>query len=169
MDTDSNIRTRTLPLQTLNHFSLVCSDTERSLQFYRDVLGFIEIRRPSSFDFDGRWLFRGGTGLHLVRGQPVKRTSWINPKSDHFSFVTDSIELVMKLLKEKEIPFVTQDVMEGGITINQVFFHDPDHNMIEICNCDQLPVIEIRPNRSAGCVERGYHSIGRTDDFCSSF
>lgn len=22
----------------------------------------------------------------------------------------------------------------------QVFFHDPDNNMIEICNCDELPV-----------------------------
>jgi catechol 2,3-dioxygenase-like lactoylglutathione lyase family enzyme len=28
---------------------------EASLRFYTDVLGFVPIRRPGSFDFDGAW------------------------------------------------------------------------------------------------------------------
>ena len=44
-----------LPLAHLSHLSRVVADPETSAAFYRNVLGFREIRRPSSFDFDGRW------------------------------------------------------------------------------------------------------------------
>lgn len=44
-----------LPLAALNHISVVCRCLESSLRFYRDVLGFVPIRRPGSFDFDGAW------------------------------------------------------------------------------------------------------------------
>jgi hypothetical protein len=27
----------------------------------------------------------------------------------------------------------------------QLFFHDPDHNMIEICNCDCIPIVLLHP------------------------
>lgn len=107
------------------------------LQFYRDVLGFTVVKRPSSFDFGGscklrgragsvpapaalltgggagRWLpsqlkhflprrtppqavsttgpcraglFSYNVGIHLIEGQPVPRSSEIDPKSDHLSF-----------------------------------------------------------------------------------
>ncbi|XP_021301287.1 uncharacterized protein LOC110429551 isoform X2 [Sorghum bicolor] len=42
-----------LPLASLNHISIVCRSVEASLRFYTDVLGFVPIRRPGSFDFDG--------------------------------------------------------------------------------------------------------------------
>lgn len=29
------------------------------------------------------------------------------------------------------------------MTVRQVFFHDPDGNMIEVCNCDEFPVCRI--------------------------
>lgn len=28
----------------------------------------------------------------------------------------------------------------------QIFFHDPEHNMIEVCNCDEFPVEFLEPN-----------------------
>ena len=43
------------PLASLNHISIVCRSVEASLRFYTDVLGFVPIRRPGSFDFDGAW------------------------------------------------------------------------------------------------------------------
>jgi catechol 2,3-dioxygenase-like lactoylglutathione lyase family enzyme len=48
-----------LPLASLNHISIVCRSVEASLRFYADVLGFVPIRRPGSFDFDGAWCVRG--------------------------------------------------------------------------------------------------------------
>lgn len=44
-------------------------------------------------------------------------------------------------LKEMEIEYVKARVEEGGIEVDQIFFHDPDGFMIEICNCDNLPVV----------------------------
>lgn len=56
---------RALPLASLNHISVVCRSLESSLSFYRDVLGFIQIRRPGSFDFDGAW--------YVVLDRPARR------------------------------------------------------------------------------------------------
>jgi catechol 2,3-dioxygenase-like lactoylglutathione lyase family enzyme len=55
-----------LPLASLNHISVVCRSLESSLRFYRDVLGFISIRRPGSFDFDGAWYVRVPAARSIV-------------------------------------------------------------------------------------------------------
>lgn len=39
--------------------------------------------------------------------------------------------------------YVTAVVEEEGIKVDQVFFHDPDGYMIEVCNCDNLPILPI--------------------------
>jgi len=48
------------------------------------------------------------------------------------------MEPVEKKLKEMEIDYVRATVEEGRIQVDQLFFHDPDDFMIEICNCDSL-------------------------------
>ena len=40
-----------LPLLSLNHVSFVCKSVSESVKFYEDVLGFLLIKRPSSFKF----------------------------------------------------------------------------------------------------------------------
>lgn len=55
----------------------------------------------------------------------------------------ESMALVEKKLKEMEIDYIQQRVEEGGVYVDQLFFHDPDGFMIEICNCDNLPVIPL--------------------------
>lgn len=44
-----------LHLKSLNHISIVCRSVEKSLDFYQNILGFLPIRRPGSFNFDGAW------------------------------------------------------------------------------------------------------------------
>jgi catechol-2,3-dioxygenase len=44
-----------LPLLSLNHVSLLCRSVWASVRFYEDVLGFVLIKRPSSFNFNGAW------------------------------------------------------------------------------------------------------------------
>ncbi|CAA7403166.1 unnamed protein product [Spirodela intermedia] len=135
-----------LPLTSLNHISLVCRNVERSLDFYQDVLGFIPIRRPESLKFDGAWLFNYGIGIHLLQSEdpeamPVKCE--INPKDDHISFQCECMATVERKLREMGIPCIQRTVEEGGISVDQLFFHDPDGFMIEVCNCDVLPVIPL--------------------------
>jgi hypothetical protein len=39
--------------------------------------------------------------------------------------------------------YVTAVVEEDGIKVDQVFFHDPDGYMVEICNCDNIPILPL--------------------------
>ncbi|CAN0900928.1 Glyoxylase I 4 [Linum grandiflorum] len=135
-----------LQLKSLNHISLVCRSVEKSLDFYQHVLGFFPIRRPGSFDFDGAWLFGYGIGIHLLQSEDpesMPKICVINPKDNHISFQCESMATVEKKLKEMEIEYVKGRVEEGGIYVDQIFFHDPDGSMIEICNCDNLPVVPL--------------------------
>ena len=44
------------PLAGLQHVSLCVRDPDASVAFYRDVLGFAEVKRPSLEEsFDGSW------------------------------------------------------------------------------------------------------------------
>ncbi|TKW13708.1 hypothetical protein SEVIR_5G119100v4 [Setaria viridis] len=138
-----------LPLAALNHISVVCRSLDSSQRFYRDVLGFIPIRRPGSFDFDGAWLFNYGIGIHLLQAEdpesmPPKKTE-INPKDNHISFQCESMEAVQRRLKELGVRYVQRRVEEGGIYVDQLFFHDPDGFMVEVCTCDKLPVVPLVP------------------------
>lgn len=63
----------------------------------------------------------------------------------------ESMGAVEKKLKEMEIHYVRSMVEEGGIKVDQLFFHDPDGFMIEICNCDSLPVIPIGDHMVRSC------------------
>lgn len=56
--------------------------------------------------------------------------------------------VVENKLKEAGIPYLRRKVEEeedGGtrISVDQLFFHDPDGFMIEICNCDNLQVVPL--------------------------
>jgi hypothetical protein len=55
----------------------------------------------------------------------------------------ESMAAVERRLKELSIPYIKRCVEEGGIYVDQIFFHDPDGFMIEICNCDNLPVVPL--------------------------
>ncbi|XP_057547710.1 glyoxylase I 4-like [Amaranthus tricolor] len=143
-----------LHLKSLNHISLLCRSVEESISFYQDVLGFLPIRRPGSFDFDGAWLFGYGIGIHLLQAadpEQLPKKTEINPKDNHISFQCESMGAVEKMLKEMGIKHVRARVEEGGIYVDQLFFHDPDGFMIEICNCDNLPVIPLAGEMARSC------------------
>uniref|UniRef100_A0A0D9UXD5 VOC domain-containing protein n=1 Tax=Leersia perrieri TaxID=77586 RepID=A0A0D9UXD5_9ORYZ len=106
-----------LPLATLNHVSVVCR------------------------------LFNYGIGIHLLQAEdpeslPPKKKE-INPKDNHISFTCESLDVVQRRLKEMGVSYVQRRVEEGGIHVDQVFFHDPDGFMIEVCTCDKLPVVPL--------------------------
>ncbi|KAL3814520.1 hypothetical protein ACJIZ3_015788 [Penstemon smallii] len=141
---------RELPLLSLNHVSFVCKSVQKSVQFYEQVLGFVLIKRPSSFDFEGAWLFNHGIGIHLLEATSEekvllveKKGKIINPKDNHISFQCSDMEVIVKVLEEMKIEYAKAVVKEGGIIVDQLFFHDPDGYMIEICNCHNLPVLPL--------------------------
>ncbi|GLT61673.1 hypothetical protein SLA2020_343620 [Shorea laevis] len=140
----SSSTSRTQPSLSLNHVSFVCKSVAKSVRFYEDVLGFVLIKRPSSFDFEGAWLFNYGIGIHLLESDHVpEKKGKINPKDNHISFQCSDMDLVIRKLEDINIDYVTAEVEEGGVKVDQLFFHDPDGYMVEICNCQNLPVLPL--------------------------
>lgn len=74
------------------------------------------------------------------------------------------VELVKKRLEEKGMRYVTALVEDEGIKVDQVFFHDPDGYMIELCNCENIPIIPIS-SCSASFKPRS-HSFKRSPSKC---
>ncbi|MCD9558692.1 hypothetical protein HAX54_016226 [Datura stramonium] len=142
---DSSSSYEEMPLLALNHVSYVCKSVPESVQFYQQVLGFALIQRPSSFQFEGAWLFNHGIGIHLLGKEdaPSNKGKIINPKDNHISFQCSDMGLIIQRLDDMEIEYVTAIVKDGGITVDQLFFHDPDGNMIEICNCQNIPILPL--------------------------
>ncbi|KAJ0771336.1 putative glyoxalase/Bleomycin resistance protein/Dihydroxybiphenyl dioxygenase [Helianthus annuus] len=68
------------------------------------------------------------------------KTGVINPKDNHISFQCTDMDLIILKLEKMGINYVTAVVKEGGVEVNQLFFHDPDGYTIEICNCHVLPI-----------------------------
>ncbi|KAJ4965557.1 hypothetical protein NE237_017406 [Protea cynaroides] len=135
------------PQLSLNHVSFVCKSVSRTVKFYEEVLGFVLIKRPSSFKFEGAWLFNHGIGIHLLEcnssNEILDKKGVINPRDNHISFQCSDFWLVINKLEAMNIEYVKAEVEEGGIKVDQLFFHDPDGYMIEICNCENLPVLPL--------------------------
>jgi hypothetical protein len=59
------------------------------------------------------------------------------------------MEAMQRRLKELGIRYVQRRVEEGGIYVDQLFFHDPDGFMVEVCTCDNLPIVPLVPEGHA--------------------
>lgn len=135
-----------LPLLSLNHVSFLCKSVTASTKFYETILGFQVVKRPSSFDFEGVWLFNYGVGIHLLQCKPsdnLPKKSEINPRDNHISFQCPDILSVEKKLQELDIKYEKRIVEDEGLFVSQLFIHDPDGYMVEICNCENFPVIPV--------------------------
>jgi catechol 2,3-dioxygenase-like lactoylglutathione lyase family enzyme len=118
----------------LNHVAILVSDVERSVRFYRDVLGLEPIPRPA-FDFPGAWFRIGPPGqdgravqeLHLIARRPETFT---RPRDRHFAFRIGSIEAAEERLRDRGVEYARPRKRPDGAT--QIFLEDPDGHAIEL-------------------------------------
>lgn len=96
-------------------------------------------------------LFNHGIGIHLIESSSLPpKKGVINPKDCHISFQCSNTDLLVQKLEKMNIEYVTAVVKDGSITVDQLFFHDPDGHMIEICNCQNIPILPL----SSSCPVR---------------
>lgn len=108
----------------IHHVSLNVSDTERSLGFYRDVLGLIELPRPD-FGFGGAWLDAGhGRQIHLIEADVPADLG------QHMAFQVADIDAAVTILRARGVE-VADPRPVGDTPILQTFVSDPDGNRIE--------------------------------------
>lgn len=122
-----------MQIQAVHHVSLLVSDTERALSFYRDLLGLKVIERPA-LGFSGAWLAIGGQQLHLLE---LPNPDTANERPDHVGR-DRHLALAVEGLDE-----LAQRLTKAGIALSKsksgrkaIFCRDPDGNGIELISVD---------------------------------
>ena len=108
----------------IHHVSLNVRDAERSLGFYRDLLGLSELPRPD-FGFGGAWLEAGsGRQIHLIEADVP------TDLGQHVAFRVESLDRVVGELRGAGVD-VTDPSRVGDTETRQAFAADPDGNRVE--------------------------------------
>ncbi|MFQ5911868.1 MAG: VOC family protein [Nitrospinota bacterium] len=130
---------------SFDHIGLATPDLDRSVAFYRDVMGFELIsRRPMN---DGaRAVFRVGEGLLVLFHRPhagyVEKVRKPRSGVHHlaFWFEPKEYEGIIERCKANGVEIMMQELNQGAKgTGLATYFYDPDGNDIEIKKYEDLP------------------------------
>lgn len=125
----------------LGHFVYEVSDVERSVRFWKEVMGFQETDRNEK----GMVFFRCGADHHAIGLVPAKSKS--RPAKDaglrmeHLAMEVDNVEQLLAArdyLEKNNIPIIFQGRKGAGCNVS-INFLDPDGFEFEIyCQMDQI-------------------------------
>ncbi len=118
-----------MQILAIHHLSLLVSDTERALEFYRDLLGLEVVERPE-LSFPGAWLAIGDRQLHLLElpnPDPQQGRPDHVGRDRHLALTVQGLEQLEERLVKAGISFTRS---KSGR--NAIFCRDPDSNGIEL-------------------------------------
>ncbi|MBI2872399.1 MAG: VOC family protein [Chloroflexi bacterium] len=113
-------------LTHVNHVVYLVHDRERSLRFYRDLLGLREIPSMTP-NPDVTWLqLPSGVMVHLVedKGAPI-------PERLHSAFEVEDYDAVVAALQALGVRIERSGERKDGQRF--LFIRDPDGNLVELC------------------------------------
>ncbi len=113
---------------TIHHASLIVSDTEQSLRFYRDVLGMMPTERPN-LPFPGAWLQIGEQQVHLLEldnPDPTTGRPEHGGRDRHIAMHVDSVQALRDDLDKAGIAYTLS--ISGR---KALFCRDRDGNALE--------------------------------------
>jgi catechol 2,3-dioxygenase-like lactoylglutathione lyase family enzyme len=118
-----------MPIQRMDHFTILTRDTAATVAFYQDMLGFTPGPRPA-FAFPGAWLYNDGKPvLHVVERPEIPTASGV---LDHMAFWGTDLPGYLGKLKARNLAYDLRRLPEGGAGVWQLFFLDPSNARVEI-------------------------------------
>ena len=120
-----------MKIERIDHLNLTVADIDRSVDFYRRVLGM----KAESMGEGRAALYFGQQKIHLdAAGRAAMVASGEKRMPAHICFITEApMAEVAAHLKECDVPIRMQGPRAGAIgTIQSVYIDDPDLNSIEI-------------------------------------
>lgn len=117
-------------IHRLHHVSVIVSDTERSLQFYRDLLGLrVDPTRPD-LGYPCAWLWIGELQIHLLElpnPDSVTDRPAHGGRDRHVALLIDDVDALTQRLDSAGIGYTRSRSGRRA-----VFFRDPDGNALEL-------------------------------------
>ena len=147
----------------MNHTGFVVSDMERSVSFYRDLLGFHEDRNDI---MEGEFISQGlgfdATKIHIVylgigdMRHSVELVQYLNPVGNqagasarndvgtsHLGIIVDDLDALYADLSSKGVRFVNPPASRPGVPYPMArklcFAMDPDGNILEFIEREPTP------------------------------
>ena len=126
----------------LHHINLSTQNVKKLETFYKDILlldtqseDLPTLEKKKGYSGDVSFVGDGKVQMHLAQKDlsvNFKTGHFINPvEKGHIAYRTDDIEAFKKHLKENNIEFT--DWGDIGVSgWHQIFFYDPDGNIIEV-------------------------------------
>jgi catechol 2,3-dioxygenase-like lactoylglutathione lyase family enzyme len=129
----------TIHVQSLDHVTIVVKDLAATRRFYVECLGMREVPRPS-FQFVGQWFQAGATQIHTILETEGTGRSGAgqerNTRGHHFAFLVEDARAAYQTVQALGLTVVSppRDRPDGAV---QVFVHDPDGHLVELCSLDK--------------------------------
>jgi glyoxylase I family protein len=113
----------------LQHVSVIVADTQRSLRFYRDVLGLPEDPQRPDLGYPGAWLMVGAQQIHLLEvpnPDPVTGRPAHGGRDRHIALTLCDLDALRRRLNAAGIPCTASKSGRRAL-----FCRDPDGNALE--------------------------------------
>src|SRR5262249_61579946 len=100
-----------MPIQKMDHFTILTKDWRATAEFYEDILGFKAGERPN-FAFPGCWLHNDGKPiLHVIERPEIPQETGL---LDHMAFSATGLAGYVSKLKARNIKYDLRRGPEGG-------------------------------------------------------
>lgn len=123
---------------TFDHYTIKVKDLDKSVRFYREVLGLSEVENRTRKEHI-RWFSLGKGGeLHIVKGKTEEIQTGVGV---HLALKLSDFDSFIDHLKSNNITLHNSKGQPGSITtradgVRQVYFPDPDGYWIEVNGAD---------------------------------
>lgn len=116
----------------ITHFTLPTRDVSGTVLFYREMLGWRPIDRPSALPFRLAWLeISPGFEVHLIELADFEPSRFEGEFGRHIAvtYPRDGMDGLKARLREQGVEVMAA---QGGGTVERFFFRDPNGYTIEV-------------------------------------
>lgn len=126
--------TREITMLEVGQVSIRCRDLEKSLKFYRGILGLKEVNRVEYRGIRIVALKAGSVEVELTQGKSADEPAQLAGRSglNHFAFYVENVDEMVKQLKQRGVKF-TVEPKQITEDIRAAFFEGPDGERLELC------------------------------------
>ena len=114
----------------IHHVSLIVSDTDRSLNFYIELLGLTPDEQRPDLGYPGAWLWVGDQQIHLLElpnPDPVQGRPDHGGRDRHLALTIKDLDSLAERLEQAGIGFTRSRSGRRAL-----FCRDPDGNALEL-------------------------------------